>query len=268
MRYIKLFEKFVNDVKFYRFNHNELLGEESEKELTPSLRNMIGTDEFNEALVKVGFPNKKKCIHFLDSNAFDPSYKNIYGRNIYNIEIDDQSKLGWSFYQPINEWYYLKEFKFRTLDPSLLKEIEETTPIDVDYDDPNTNEDSLIKQSVMRIEKVMEYNFIGFGTIEDLKKSPLFGKVPLFVWTEDKVLVRKWKEEIKEGPKGDYKSEPILKKEDFPDNEAIANFYKSDSGKKAKGLQNNFNTVKTNYEAFRKEAIRLLNGWIISFHNK
>lgn len=263
MRYIKLFEKFVNDVKFYRFNHNDLLGEESEKELTPGMRNMIGADEFNEALVRVGFPDKKKCVHFLDSNAFDPGFKSIYGRNIYNIEIDDQSKLGWSFYQPINEWYYLTGFKFRNLDSSLRDEISKSSPIDVYYDEENTTEESVINQSVVRIKKVMEYNFVGFGTIEDLKKNSLFGKVPLFVWTEDKVLVKKWKEEIKEVSKGEYKSQPILTPEDFPSKELMANFYKSDSGKKINGLQNNFNTKKTNYDAFRSEAIKILNDWLI-----
>jgi hypothetical protein len=260
MRYIKLFEKFVNDVKFYRFNHNDLLGEESEKELTPGMRNMIGTDEFNEALIRVGFPNKKKCVHFLDSNAFDPSFKNLYGKNIYNIEIDDQSKLGWSFYHPINEWYYLTGFKFRNLDSSLLDEISKASPIDVYYDEENTTEESVINQSVERIKKVMEYNFIGFGTIDDLKKSPLFGKVPLFVWTEDKVLVKKYLKEVKPT---EYKSQPLLTPEDFPSKELMANFYKSDSGKKIKVLQNNFNTKKTNYDAFRSEAIKILNDWLI-----
>ena len=260
MRYIKLFEKFVNDVKFYRFNHNDLLGEESEKELTPGMRNMIGADEFNEALVRVGFPDKKKCVHFLDSVAFDPGFKSIYGRNIYNIEIDDQSKLGWSFYQPINEWYYLTGFKFRNLDSSLRDEISKSSPIDVYYDEENTNEESVINQSVVRIKKVMEYNFVGFGTIDDLKKSPLFGKVPLFVWTEDKVLVKKYLKEVKPT---EYKSQPLLTPEDFPSKELMANFYKSDSGKKIKGLQNNFNTKKTNYDAFRSEAIKILNDWLI-----
>jgi len=260
MRYIKLFEKFVNDVKFYRFNHNDLLGVDSEKELTPGMRNMIGTDEFNEALVRVGFPNKKKCVHFLDSNAFDPSFKNLYGKNIYNIEIDDQSKLGWSFYEPINEWYYLTGFKFRSLDSSLRDEISKASPIDVYYNDRNTTEESVINQSVERIKKLMEYNFIGFGTIENLKKSPLFGKVPLFVWTEDKVLVKKYLKEVKPT---EYKSQPLLTPEDFPSKELMANFYKSDSGKKIKVLQNNFNTKKTNYDAFRSEAIKILKGWLI-----
>ena len=259
MRYIKLFEKFVNDVKFYRFNHNDLLGEESEKELTPSMRSMIGSDEFNEALVIVGFPDKKKCVHFLDSVAFDPSFKSLYGQNIYNIEIDNQSKIGWSFYTPINEWYYLPRWKFKTIDHD-IEDISLSTPIDLNYNDPETTKETIINQSVERIKKVIEYNFIGFGTIEDLKKSSLFGKVPLFAWTEDKILVKKYLKEEK--PRGEYKSQSILTPGDFPSKELMANFYKSDWGRKIKRLQNNFNDKKTNYDLFREEAIKILNDWL------
>ena len=166
MRYIKLFEKFVNDVKFYRFNHNDLLGEESEKELTPSMRSVIGSDEFNEALVIVGFPDKKKCVHFLDSVAFDPSFKSIYGQNIYNIEIDNQSKIGWSFYAPINEWYYLPRWKFKTID---IEDISLSTPIDLDYDDPETTKETIINQSVERIKSWRKFFESVEESLEDIK---------------------------------------------------------------------------------------------------
>lgn len=42
----------------------------------------------------------------------------------------------------------------------------------------------------------------------------------------------------------------------------MANFYKSDWVRKIKGLQNNFNDKKTNYDLFREEAIKILNNWL------
>lgn len=186
MRYIKMFEDYIYDVEFYRFNHTDLLNGESEKEIQPGNRNIIGADTFNTALVESGFPDKKKCVHFMDKLAFDPSFRSIYGKYTYTINIDNQSYLGWSFYTPINDWYYLMQQKYRALDPNILKDIKENTPIELD----NFNE-SDPQQSINRIKKIMDYGFIGFGTIDDLRSNPLFGKVPLFVWTEDKVMVHK-----------------------------------------------------------------------------
>jgi hypothetical protein len=39
---------------------------------------MIGPKDINDSLIKLGFPDKRKCIHFMDSVAFDPSYKGLY----------------------------------------------------------------------------------------------------------------------------------------------------------------------------------------------
>ena len=66
----------------------------------------------------------------------------------------------------------------------------------------------------------------------------------LIVGNNYKVLVKKYLKEVKPT---EYKSQPILTPEDFPSKELMANFYKSDSGKKINGLQNNFNTKKYEY---------------------
>ncbi len=75
MKYLKLFEKFIEEPKFYRFNQFDLLGDKQEMQIKPKLRKMIGPENVNETLVKRGFPDKQKCVHFMDSLAFSPDYK-------------------------------------------------------------------------------------------------------------------------------------------------------------------------------------------------
>jgi len=240
MKYLKLFEAFSEEPKFFRFSHIDLLNGESEIEFTPKQRNMIGPDEFNDVLLELGFPDKKKCVHFMDERAFDPSYSGLYGKNMYNISIDPDSKLGWSFLFAVNDWY-LKGNPFRNaLRHEDIKRLEETEFGDFDYYDATEDE-------TFRVTKiVLESGFIGTGKLADLMASKYWGKEKVFVWTEDTVRVTPYIKPPK-GSKG-YKKEVLLTTDQFktlgmsgPD---IAEFHKSDEGKQFRELEDRMSAVK------------------------
>ena len=261
MRYLKLFEKFIEEPKFYRFNHFDLLGDKQEMQLTPKLRKMIGPENVNETLVKRGFPDKQKCVHFMDSLAFSPDYKGLYGDFIYEIQIDDESKLGWSFFFPVNDWFYKGNPFYHERNNTAIQDLlnSEYANLVYPYDDEHGDLDKMA-------EYCLEYEVIGTGTIEDLKKSKFFGKQKLFVWTNDDVIVKKWQEPSKQSkePKP-YKNRPLLNKEDFEvlgiSSEKIGQFYSSEIGKKIKRLQDKVIENPSKYEMFREEALRLLKVW-------
>ena len=221
MKYLKtykIFESWVEEPKFFRFSREEM----TEGEFTPGKRIMWGPDNFNDCLVKFGFPDKRQCVHFMDSVAFNPEYKGSYGNYTYQVTVDDNSNLGWSFVVPINEWFYKgNPFQY-----------------------------------------ALRNGVIGTGTIEDLKKSPHYGKESLFVWTNDKVVITKY--EIKKEPKiGTYKNQPVLTKDDFSslgiEPKRIPDFYQSEFGKKVKGLSDDIP-----FDVRREESLTLLKKWSLS----
>ena len=53
------------------------------------------------------------------------------------------------------------------------------------YDDDQGDLDKMAEYCI-------EYEVIGTGTIEDLKKSKFFGKQKLFVWTDSDVIIKKY----------------------------------------------------------------------------
>ena len=246
MRYLKsykLFEAWIEDIKFFRFSKEEMI----EGEFIPGERTMWGLDDFNDCLIKFGFPDKKQCIHFMDSIAFNPEYKGLYGNYTYQITVDDKSNLGWSFVVPINEWFYKGnplQYALRQGN-KLVKSIMETPYKDLGpYDDKL---DEITKY-------LIDFRVIGTGTIEDLKKSPHYGKESLFVWTNDKVIITNY--EIKKEPKiGTYRTERTLTNDDFVSRgllgKDIALFYQSDFGKSVKGKS-------------RDESLILLDQWVDS----
>ena len=58
MKYLKTFESYREEPKFFRFSHIDLLGDKDQSEFTPIERRMVGPDEYNDILVSLGFPNK------------------------------------------------------------------------------------------------------------------------------------------------------------------------------------------------------------------
>jgi len=259
MKYIKLFEKFIEEPKFYRFNKFDLLGDNKLMQFTPKIRKMVGPENVNRVLVKNRFPDKHRCIHFMDSLAFNPDYKGLYGDFIYDIQIDDQSKLGWSFFFPINDWFYKGNPFYHERNNPAIQDLlnSEYKDLNYPYGDDQGDLDKMAEYCI-------EYEVIGTGTIEDLKKSKFFGKQKLFVWTNDDVIVKKFNEPKKE--QKPYKNEPLLVKDDFKrlgiPSENIGQFYQSDFNKKIKRLQDRLVENPNKFDMFKEEALRLLSEWI------
>ena len=194
----------------------------------------------------------------MDSLAFSPDYKGLYGDFIYEIQIDDESKLGWSFFFPVNDWFYKGNPFYHERNNTAIQDLLNSEYANLHYPYGDEQGD-LDKMS----EYLLEYEVIGTGTIEDLKNSRFFGKQKLFVWTNDDVIVKKWSQPTKE-PKP-YKTKPLLTKEDFErlgvSSEKIGQFYSSEIGKKIKRLQDRVIDNPSKYEMFREEALRLLKDW-------
>ena len=278
MKYLKLFEKFIDEPKFYRFNQTDLLGQEDSMQLSARQRTMVGPENVNSVLVKNKFPDKKNCIHFMDEKAFDPKYKTIYGRFIYEVKIDDTSKLGWSFFIPVNDWFY-KSHPYYQLTrypeklPDVVKDLlnSEYSRLDYPYGDTDDFDGSPIMRKSPNLGKMaeylQEYKIIGTGRIEDLKTNVLFGKHPVFVWTNDDVVIKKWIEPAREPREArPYKNRPLLTEEDFTNNgvssEKIKDFYSSDAGRSLRRLQMRTNENPDKFSEFKEEALRLLKVWI------
>lgn len=249
LKYFKLFEAYNEDTKFYRFSRFVL----DEGEIQPEKRAMWGPPEFNQSLVKSGFPDKSKCIHFMDSLAFSPEYKGLYGRNIYEIKVDDSSKLGWSFVVPINDWFYRGNVfhSERRRGNKLILDIMQTEFADSDYSDSIDDLTNFL----------VDFGAIGTGTLNDFKNSKFFGKEKAFVWTTDMVFVSEYKAPEKVGTPGTYKTDRLLNTDDFVSrgitSEQISQFYQSELGKNIKKLQ-----PTESFEWRRKQALILLDQWI------
>lgn len=236
-------ESFIEDTKFYRFSRVEM----SVGEFTPVKRIIWGSKEFNEVLVNLGFPDKSQCIHFMDSVAFNPDYKGLYGRNIYEIQVDEMSNLGWSFVIPINDWYYRGNTFYQAQNSGniVIKEIMET---EFGHDE-FTDEKSIDEIANF----LVDFGVIGTGTLQELKNSRFFGREKAFVWTTDTVLLSKYVNPVKVGKPGVYKTEKVLDTNDFLNKGLtkadIGNFYSSEIGKSVKG-------------STREEALKILDEWI------
>lgn len=259
MKYLKsykLFEALVEDITFIRMSHTDMLDGVEEGWYQPNQRRMVGPDAFNDSLTKAGFPDKKNCVHFMSEESYDPGYSHIYGKNLFQVVIDDNSKLGWSFIVPINDWFYRGYTVTNAKRKIELVSDIMGSPFGQMYADTQTGEG--VDES---LNYLLDYKVIGTGTIEDLKKSPHFGKYNLYVWTTDKVYLKRYvkESEIKE-PKP-YKNQPVLNSEDFTERgikpEEIGNFYQSEWGKRFKRLQ-----PTADYNLRREEALKLLDEWM------
>ena len=247
----KLFEALVEDVTFIRMSHTDMLDGREEGWYQPKQRRMIGPDTFNNSLVKAGFPDKQSCVHFMSENSYDPGYSSLYGKNLFQVVIDDKSKLGWSFITPINDWFYKKLFSGNELVSDIMK-----SPFVQTYVDSQTGEG--VDES---LNYLLDFKAIGTGTIEDFKKSPHFGKYNLYVWTTDKVYLKKYtKEDDKTKETKPYKSQPLLTPEDFSSKEEMANFYKT-NGSTLKRLKDIMDIKKLDHNGVRQEALKLLDKW-------
>jgi len=164
-----------------------------------------------------------------------------------------------SFVAPINDWFYKGNSIQNSLRSGneLVSDIMKSTFNKI-YADSQTGEG--VDES---LNYLLDFKAIGTGTIEDLKRSPHFGKYNLYVWTTDKVYLKRYvkESEIKEKEPKPYKNQPVLDTEDFTERgikpEEIGNFYQSEWGRRFKRLQ-----PTADYNLRREEALKLLDEWI------
>ena len=263
MKYLKsykIFEAYVDEPSFTRFSRIDYLNGQEEVEFQPSKRTMIGPEEFNDVLVKLGFPDKRNCVHFMDEVAFNPNSYALYGDKIYDIKIDDQSKLGWTFFLPINDWFFSSglHYKIKTnqeIRKLINPKIFEIRPKNNLY----TTESPEFIEELANL--LINDELIGCGNLSDLMKSRFWGKYPLFAWTNDKVIISK--KYIAPKPPKDpkaYKSEPVLTADDFAnlgiERSKIGQFYGSEQGQKIKRMKDT-----APFDLRREEALKLLKSW-------
>ena len=255
----KLFEAYIESPQFYRFSHEDILGSNTQIEYARIQdRKLIGQNIWNDSLVNVGFPDRLRCVHFMDENAFSPEFKGLYGENVYVVKVDEKSTIGWTFFVTINEWYYNYGYtlnKSIQKNPIIKQELNRINPNFLKESDFDKDNSELIEMCQDKIDTLLEAQFIGFGTISDLLRSPYWGKVPLFAWTTDPVNITRKPEEVKVSKS--YKKEQLITKDDFSNlglsGADIPNFYKSEYGKTV-------NSVST-----REEALELLKQWYSTY---
>ena len=189
MKWLKTYESFVENPKFFRFSQTDILqGKESMEILPKENEYMIGDPKFIEVLLDLGFPDLRKCIHFMDENTFKQGefYKNLYGNYTYQVNIDDNSPLGWSFMTPVNDWWY-KSNPYNNLrrEKESVRELDITGYGQVDF------EESSPEELKLEIKKLVDFGFIGAGKLNDLMDSKFWGKEKVFIWTSDRVKIEK-----------------------------------------------------------------------------
>lgn len=258
MKYLKTYESYVETPMFFRFSRSKMI-DVDDAEITPTVKGALwGSERFKEILIGFGFPDQSKCIHFLDELAFDISLKNLYGEHIYQIIIDDESDLGWSFFIPINDWYY----KSNSYYYELKRNVEFQKLHKGEFGQFSSHNEPIDNEDVKATQILIDKGFIGKGKLKDLMSSQFFGKAKVFVWTTDKVKVRNYQQAAKppKDPKP-YVNRPVLTKDDFISSgispEKIADFWKSDFGRKVQRMRDT-----ADFYLRREEAINQLNNWI------
>jgi hypothetical protein len=255
----KLFEAYLESPQFYRFSHQDIIGDNTEIEWSRSKdRVLTGQNIWNDSLISAGFPDRLRCVHFMDERAFSPDLKSVYGKNVYVVKVDENSIIGWTFFVTINEWYYNYGYTLTGTirkNPIISQELNRIDPNFLEESDLGKDKSELTELCQNKIDTLLEAEFIGFGTVTQLMNSPYWGKYPLFAWTTDPVNITRKPEEVKVAKS--YKKERLLTPDDFTDlglsGADIPNFYKSEFGKIVISVST------------REEALELLNQWYSTY---
>ena len=192
MRYLKLFESWVETPKFYRKSHVDVLDGLEEGEFQPVVRKQIGPELVNDDLVSRGFPDKSKCVHFMSEEAYNEFGKDlsgVWGKLLYEVKIEDTTKIAWSFFLNINDWYYRSLPYDRNSNSDIIRNFEKNTNI-LDFE-PYDKWDENNEVIPLTTDALLSEKIIGFGTINDLKKSPHWGKYRYYCWTNNKVYLKR-----------------------------------------------------------------------------
>ena len=184
-------EEFLDEPKFYRFTINEMVGiEDGIYKPKPRKLTAEGLTWTFSLFYDFNFPLQSRSINLMDEIGKNNLRDNSLGSNEYEITLDDSSNLGWSFFVMMGIWEnatgsllvkIYPKFEF----PKGLMDNEDFLNWDryVGYND---------KTKMNRyIQTLIDYEVIGSGNISELLSSPFWGKVPCYVWTEDKVKINK-----------------------------------------------------------------------------
>jgi hypothetical protein len=196
MKYLKkykLFEAWVENPKFYRKSHEDVLDGLEEGVFKPKERRQIGSESINNDLVSRGFPDKSSCVHFMSEEAYktfgkDMSY--VWGNFLYEVNIDDSSIIAWSFHLNINDWYYRSNIYNYNKETNLIKSLEKNTNI-LEFEPLKDRWDENDESVRYTTDALLSEKIIGFGTIKDLKNSPHWGKYRYYCWTNEEVYLKR-----------------------------------------------------------------------------
>jgi hypothetical protein len=188
-------ESFLDEPKFYRFSNDEMTGIE-DGIYKPKNRKMEEDSDWNLKLSSnFNFPNMKNSVFLMDKigyRIYGDKKGGIYGFNEYEITLDDSSNLGWSFFVMQGKWHSKSEYYFTKSYPNqeFLSEFPEELMNNKQFKKWNPMIQTNPSMNVY-IKLLMKHKVIGSGNISKLLSSPFWGKVPCYVWTEDKVKINK-----------------------------------------------------------------------------
>ena len=233
MKYLKLFENFQSNFQDV-FNKTLVRGSRVDKDDfidDPSQRKVHLGDaahnkdyrRFMTSFTNYGIPDPTKSVHMF----FRPTDNN-YDRFGTAFEIIPQEGARFGFTKQIDSGG-LGQLFFKNWDELPIVEYQQ---------------------------QLIDSGMVGSLSYEELIKMSKEEGVTLHVWTESPCLHKKIKKETKA-----YKSEPLLKDEDFTDrgmdNQMRASFYK-EYGREVRDLPN--------YAKYpRREALKILDDWVIKY---
>jgi hypothetical protein len=279
MKYIKLFEDFNNLYFPDLFGKSLIRGVKIDLEEyidDPKSRNISTGSSSDESYVNflknyknVGLQDPTKSIHFyLNPDQELMSMVNYYG-NAYRVIPEKNSNF--SFNIELRNGGLGSTFFFI---PRTLEELTDTN--DEDYNSDwikswKENPKVLEGDSISEYQKFLIKNkVVGNLTYEELLELSKKTTNPIQVWTESRVLHRKYQKSSSD--KTTYKKKDLIKKEDFEDiglsTDYILLFYSSDFGKKIKKLDNTLLYRPENYELSRKEALKILKDYYYEVYKK
>ena len=186
-------ESFLDEPKFYRFTNNEIVGIEDGIYKPRNIELQPGLVDWNDKITNnFNFPNLEKSVHLMDviaNSIYTGKKYKEYGSNKYEITLDDSSNLGWSFFIKQGQWGIVNANLFMEVFPEFVSDLPQglmNNKVFLSHEfNPHDSNPNINKH----IEILLEYKVIGRGKISELLSSPFWGKVPCYVWTEDKVKI-------------------------------------------------------------------------------
>ena len=188
MKHLQLFESFLNHTIFIRMNHQDLL-RDKESITMKKTGTSVGIQELCDVLYNRGYPDLRNCIHFSRKESYNPGMGDIWGKNLYQIKIEEDSQIGWTFFLNINDWFYKSNpYNYQKRNNQEFEKLVKR----IGFDDIRfiENDVDILERMVEILEKEQ---LIGHGTISDLIKTKWWNTdFKMFGWSSDEVEVVRW----------------------------------------------------------------------------